>query len=186
MDYEVEQKFPIESWSGIEQGLAELGSEIRPARQEIDRYFNHPARDFARSDEALRLRQREGESQVTYKGPKLDPHSKTRRELELPLVAGTLAAWGELLEVLGFVAVAEVSKWRRKAFVTWDGAEVEVSLDEVEGVGRYVELELRTAAEGLDAARGRIASLARRLGLGQGERRSYLELLLVRRGAGGD
>ena len=44
-----------------------------------------PCRDFAQTDEALRIRTVGDTSFVTYKGPKLDATTKTRRELELPL-----------------------------------------------------------------------------------------------------
>jgi len=182
MIYEVEQKFPVASCAVVEQHLRSLGAEISPPHTEIDRYFNHPARDFAQTDEALRLRQKGDHLLVTYKGPKLDPHSKTRRELERPLPANTLDEWNELLWLLGFQPVAEVRKSRRKAYVAWEGRQVEVSLDDVAEVGQFVELELTADAAGLDVARACIAALARRLDLSAGERRSYLELLLTRRG----
>ena len=52
-------------------------------------------------------------------------------------------------------------------------------LDDVEGLGTFIELELLTAESELDTARQCIASLATHLELTQGERRSYLELLLA-------
>jgi adenylate cyclase class 2 len=51
-------------------------------------------------------------------------------------------------------------------------------LDEVEGLGAFVELELAADESGLEEAKSRIASLALELGLSDSERRSYLELLL--------
>jgi len=71
-----------------------------------------------------------------------------------------------------------VAKRRRIAAVAWEGAEVEASLDAVAGLGDYLELELQAAADAVPLARGRLESLARRLGCGPAERRSYLELLL--------
>ena len=146
----------------------------------MDVYFAHPARDFAKSDEALRIRRKGSLNFITYKGPKIDAATKTRREIELPLSPGGQAAqaWTDLIEALGFKPVGEVRKSRRKARVDWQGRSVEISLDEVAGLGVYVELELIAEADGLDAARSNILSLAEALGLQGSERRSYLELLL--------
>ena len=119
---------------------------------------------------------------MTYKGPKIDATTKTREEIDLPLSPGgeTANQWSALLEKLGFSLVAEVRKERVKAHVEWQGRSVEVSLDEVAEVGTYVELELIADADDIESARTTIEALARRLGLSQGERRSYLELLLLR------
>ena len=72
-------------------------------RIEVDRYFNHPARDFAETDEALRIRRIGPVNRITYKGPRVDTVTKTRQELELPLVEGEKSAadWITLLEKLG-------------------------------------------------------------------------------------
>ena len=55
---------------------------------------------------------------------------------------------------------------------------MEASLDEVEGVGTFVEFELVVEESGVEEAKACIQSLAQSFGLTQGERRSYLELLL--------
>jgi adenylate cyclase, class 2 len=181
MRYEVEQKFPAADLATLERRLADLGAEISQRRVEVDRYYAHPSRDFAATDEALRIRAAGSSAFITYKGPKLDATTKTRREIDLALPAGQAEAWAELLEALGFRPVAEVRKERRKAHVAWQDHRVEISLDEVQDVGTYVELELVADDEGLDAARACIAALAHELGLTGSERRSYLELQLERK-----
>jgi len=180
MAYEVEMKFPAPDRATLKARLAGLGATIAAPQSEVDVYFAHPARDFANSDEALRIRRKGSANFITYKGPKIDALTKTRREIDLPLPPGepTAQAWTALLEALGFTAVGEVRKSRRKADVDWQGRSVEVSLDEVDRLGFYVELELIAEADDLDAARANIVSLAEALGLEGGERRSYLELLL--------
>ncbi|HQU42073.1 MAG TPA: CYTH domain-containing protein, partial [Pirellulales bacterium] len=86
-----------------------------------------------------------------------------------------------LLEALGFRPVAEVSKQRRTAVIEWQGHHVEITLDEVDSLGSFVELETAADDDGLAAARQCLASLAERLELDRDERRSYLELLLASR-----
>lgn len=185
MRMEVELKFPVEDIAITAAQLSALGAEVTPAQEERDLYYAHPVRNFAQTDEALRIRQKGGQCFLTYKGPKIDPHTKTRQEIDLQLPAGpeTFAAWDELLQALGFRPVAEVRKQRRKAFLSWQGRRVEISLDEVAELGFFVELELMSDPAGLDSARSALLALAEQLGLRQSERRSYLELLLEKRSA---
>ena len=98
-------------------------------------------------------------------------------------MAATVAgaqAFAELLDALGFRPVAEVHKTRRPVTVAWQDHQVTGALDNVDGLGQFVELELCVNASQIDSARTAITSLAEQLGLSQTERRSYLELLLER------
>ena len=186
MTLEVEQKFPLEAGEGtptreeILARLSALGCQWNAALEQVDRYFAHPARDFAETDEALRLRRVGDENRVTYKGPKLDAATKTRREIELPIEPGAagLARFAELLEALSFRPVREVAKTRTPGVLDWQGRHIEIALDEVARVGLFVEIELVTHEEDADGAREAIKSLADQLGLTRSERRSYLEMLL--------
>ena len=98
-----------------------------PAIGQSDRYFAHPSRDFARTDEALRIRTVGASSFVTYKGPKIDVTTKTRRELELPLDPGDAdgSQFAELLTALGFTPVAVVRKQRCPFHIDHAGRRVE-------------------------------------------------------------
>ena len=128
----------------------------------------------------MRLRQIGESNFITYKGPKLDATTKTRREIELPLPAGeaVAASYAELLTALGFRYVAEVRKQRRTFHLAWNSSDVEIALDEVAQLGSFVEIELSASEAQLDRAKECLASLARELLLDQSERRSYLELLI--------
>jgi adenylate cyclase, class 2 len=197
--YEVEQKYPLADVAAVEAALARLGATWHGTAEQVDRYFNHPCRDFAVTDEALRLRRTDAALAITWKGPRLDATAKTRREIELPLaeaavpaaalaeggVAATLDRWTELLEALGFRQVRQVAKHRRLATVAWHGAAIDVALDRVTGLGTFVELELQADAAGIADAATRIESLARELGCTAAERRSYLEMLIQHRGGAG-
>ncbi len=178
--YEVEMKFPVTDVAAFEARLGHLGATIAAPQAEVDTYFSHPARDFRQTDEALRIR-RKGESNfLTYKGPKIDQTTKTRREIELPLPPGqkTPEAWTKLLFALGFAVVGQVRKSRRRAQIAWHDHRVEGTLDEVEGLGPFVELELVVEEQKVGDARAAITLLAETLGLVESERRSYLELLI--------
>src|SRR5262245_2449607 len=82
---EVEQKFRDVDFAVLERRLRELGAVEGKQREEADHYFNAPDRDFARTDEALRIRRIGSANCVTYKGPKRDLQTKTRTEIEVPL-----------------------------------------------------------------------------------------------------
>ena len=183
MPIEVEQKFAVDDHRELQQRLQQLGAQEIDRVEQVDRYFNHPSRDFAQTDEALRLR-RVGEANfITYKGPKLDSATKTRREIELPLGAGGkyAAGYAELLTALGFRLSGEVHNARRIMHVNWQAKSVEIALDNVTGLGAFVELEISTDEREIEPAKAAIASLAGELKLDRNERRSYLELLLAKR-----
>lgn len=180
MHYEVEQKYAVADLAAVEAALLALGArKLAPVMQK-DAYYAHPARDFAETDEALRLRRVGDQTSVTYKGPKLDGETKTRREIELPLGPGTATGkqFAELLAALDFQLVREVRKRRQGFLIPWQDQEIEGALDEVHGLGNFVELELSADDDTLETAKAAIASLAGHLGLSRAERRSYLELLL--------
>jgi adenylate cyclase class 2 len=184
MKYEVEQKHRAADTEGFLARLAERGIEVGGAVEQVDEYFAHPCRDFAKTDEALRIRAANGRSFVTYKGPKIDTTTKTRREIELPIDPEDAegSRFGELLRAVGFLPVAKVRKRRRKFELDAHGQQVEGALDEVESIGSFVELELQADDSQLESARHIISALAAELGLGPTERRSYLELVLEKRG----
>jgi adenylate cyclase, class 2 len=180
MQYEVEQKHRVEDVGALVTQLVERGITLEPPVTQADEYFSHPARDFAKTDEALRIRTTGECSFVTYKGPKLDATTKTRRELELPLHPEDADGikFAELLAAVGFRPVATVRKQRRRFDIDFKGHRVEGALDDVEHVGTFVELELPANDDDLEAAKQVIRELAEELRLGPSERRSYLELLL--------
>ena len=184
MLWEVEQKFPLSDAAAAKAKLAELGAPLTDPIEQTDHYFNHPARDFSQTDEALRLRQVGEDNWITYKGPRIDAVTKTRRELELPLAPGRQMhqQYAALLTALGFRLVGTVRKRRRNASLNWEGHAVDVAVDEVADLGAFLEIEIAADDSQLESAKKSLESLSSRLGLGSSERRSYLELLLNRMG----
>ena len=180
---EVEQKFRGVDFAALEERLRALGAVESERRMEADHYFNAPDRDFAKTDEALRIRRVGASNFITYKGPKRDLQTKTRTEIELPLADGPEAAedFARLLVHLGYRPVAVMRKNRRTFHLARDGFEIAVTLDDVQELGDFAELEIGVAEEQLDAARGTLLRTAAELGLQDSERRSYLELLLSQR-----
>ncbi len=188
MSIEVELKYPLSDPNTILTRIAALGAVAEQTVTQVDTYYAHPERDFATTDEALRIRRVGKANFITYKGPKLaatalDATTKTRREIELPLAAGERSAtqWDELLEALSFRRVAEVSKVRQIFRLQRDGQAIELAVDQVQQVGDFLELEVVVGdVNEIAPAQKQIATLASELQLADAERRSYLEMLLGR------
>jgi pantoate--beta-alanine ligase len=184
---EIEQKYARADFAALERRLAELGARPGEEVVEADQYFNGPDRDFARTGEAFRLRRIGRDNFLTYKGPRAAHAVKTRTELEIPLPPGDDAAeqHARLLQHLGYRPVTVVRKRRRSFHLDRGGFALTVCLDDVEEVGRFAEVEVLAPPEQTEAARTALAGLARELGLSEVEQRSYLNLLLTRRGEAG-
>jgi adenylate cyclase class 2 len=180
MHIEVEQKHKVEDGWDLAIQLAGLGAKLGEPIGQTDQYFAHPIRDFAKTDEALRIRTVPGGSFITYKGPKLDTKTKTRRELELPLSKedpdGTRFA--ELLRALGFTPVATVRKLRREFQIHYAGYDVQGAYDLVDRLGAFVELELIADDSSVEVAKNIVDKVAQKLDLGPSVTQSYLEMLL--------
>lgn len=180
-EFEVELKFPLPQGRGaLLAMLQSRGAKLRDAVRQVDIYFAHPQRDFATTDEALRLRSVGEENYLTYKGPILDTQSKTRQEIEISFASGTRVAnqmWA-LLRAVGFRDVRKVTKDRSELEMDWEGRTFHVSLDSVEGLGEYLEIETISSGDDWHEARDAALRLAQSLGLDESERRSYLQLLL--------
>jgi len=177
--YEVELKVRTDH-DGLRERLEELGAEFRDTVEQADTYYDAPHKDFAETDESLRVRREvvDGEESavMTYKGPKLDESSKTREEVETAVGEGDDVA--AIFESVGFEPAATVHKERDRYAL----GEYTITLDTVEEVGSFVEVE--TEAEEIDEAREGAAEIMRDMGLNPDEqiRTSYLGFLLGNEG----
>src|ERR1700754_4532568 len=98
LSFEVESKYRTNRHVDILQRLIAMGAEAEPEVAQEDVYLNHPARDFAQTNEAFRIRRIGAANLITYKGPKRDGPTKTREEIELPFEDGQ-EAFEQLLKL---------------------------------------------------------------------------------------
>jgi adenylate cyclase class 2 len=173
--YEVELKLRADH-DRVRERLADHGADRIDAVTQEDTFYDAPDRDFAETDEALRVRRETDEDTrvvLTYKGPLVDSASKTREE------AQTRVADGEAIEAilagLGYEPAATVRKERENYALE----DCTVTLDRVEGLGEFVEVEREAAKADIDDARRDAVAVLERLGLDPDDqiRTSYLELL---------
>lgn len=186
--WEVEQKYVVSDAVCLRERITSLGFRLDREEKHCDVYFRHPCRDFRVTDEAFRLRQLDGRTLLTYKGKRLDGAVKTRPEIELSLESAEYDQWQKLLGHLGFQPLPAVRK-KREVFLpqlsphTRTHQGFTVTLDEVELLGQFAEIELLVNRESeLEMAQSRILELASTLELFAVQPFSYLTQLLAKMG----
>jgi adenylate cyclase class 2 len=187
--YEVEVKVPLLDEKSVEKILVDAGGQRLNSEIQTDMYFDHPCRSFSQTDEAIRLRSRTplddvpglsseyAQIELTYKGPKVDKRTKTR--LEFTSGVSDFEAVAEILRHTGFKYVATIRK--RRVFFDIEG--ITTSIDDIEGIGLFLELEaIAKGEEKMQVARTKLLSLVKRLGFDPRKmvRESYLEIYLSR------
>ncbi len=168
----MEAKLRVPDVAALRARLAAAGVALGPAVQQEDTFFRRPGNDPLAADEALRLRRSAGGFELTYKGPRQAGSSvKARSEESVALQDDPT----RLLAAMGYDPTAQVRKRRESAHV--DG--VTLALDDVAGLGWFVELEVVCEPDAVAAARTAIADAARRLGLADAQTlsESYVEML---------
>jgi len=173
---EIELKVRVGSLDPLRDRLVSRNARFLGRVHEHDIYYNAPHRDFAATDEAVRIRYTGDRAVVTYKGPKIAKSGlKAREELNFAVESGP--AFEAMLDRLGFRKTADVNKWRENYAL----GRASVSLDTVDELGTFAEIEVIGEDDGEDPS-ALIGSIARDIGAG-GEPilASYLELLLEKR-----
>ena len=175
---EIELKVRVDRLDPVRNRLIRLCASPGTHTTEKDTYFNAPNRDFRHTDEALRVRYSSGISTLTYKGTKQKDFTfKAREELNTRVESGPVLEL--ILDRLGFIRTAEVRKTRE--YFSYRGASI--ALDQVEGLGSFVEIEV-IAEEGQSSPSDLIGQIAEELGIsGEPILLSYLELLQSKQSA---
>ncbi|OUJ18953.1 Adenylate cyclase CyaB, class 2 (thermophilic) [Methanonatronarchaeum thermophilum] len=170
VEIKAEIKTPIKN---LEEKILEHGSYVNTQTQK-DIYFNHPSRDFAQTDEALRIRKTNNKTYLTYKGTKLDKVSKSREEIETPI--SNYSKHKKILTKLGFKPVEEIKKTRKKYKIN----QYKILIDKIDELGTYIEIETETTPnqykKSLEGAKKHI----KKLGFTEKDyiQKSYLEMKL--------
>lgn len=160
--------------SKVRSILERIGAEKIRVEEQSDTYFAAPHRDFAITDEALRIRNLDGRAVLTYKGPKLDSISKTRKEFETLVDEENTT---EILHALGFSEAGSVRKMRE----VFRAGNITVCLDSVEGLGEFLEVEIVATDDcELGPIRMQLFEFLKQFGVKEEDsiRTSYLEMVL--------
>lgn len=161
----------VEIKSGLDERnlerLMSINPEFLKTEFQEDIYFNHPSRDFSKTDEALRIRKIDEKYFLTYKGEKTDIETKTREEIEIPCSIEMIS----ILEKLGFKKAAEVKKTRK----LFQLENLKICLDDVSMLGKFIEIESNNYED-----KEKIFEILNKIGLQKKDtiRESYLELII--------
>ncbi|WP_456471499.1 class IV adenylate cyclase [Methanocaldococcus sp.] len=166
---EIEVKAKIDNKDEIINKLKSLGFTFLRREVQEDIYFNGIDRDFKETDEALRVRDSNNTYFLTYKGPKLDNISKSREEIEVKIEDKDKMV--KILEKLGFKRSLTVRKVRE----VYKFRDILACIDEVEGLGLFLELEKEGNLEDVE----KLLNILKKLNLNNKIiRESYLEMLM--------
>ena len=169
---EIEVKFESPDNGKVEDALKSLGAERLSVVTMEDTYYCRRDVDFKQTDEALRLRRLvDGAAELTYKGPRIRASSAKARE-ELSISLDNALSARRILERLGFNELASVKKTR----ATYKLDALRIDVDDVEGLGQFVELEILT--EDVSKAERLLEEMHKALPLGPEVKETYLEMLL--------
>lgn len=139
MYIEIEAKLKVDSLEETAKRLAEIDAEFLAEQSQRDIYFDDSGSAMVKGDRCLRIRcQKAGGREkffLTYKGAKEKGQFKTRREIEIEISDGNAAE--KLLSELGYKKRLVIEKKRR----LWRVGRCEVALDELTGLGNFVEIE---------------------------------------------
>lgn len=189
---EIEMKFRVANAAEYERLISEtLGASFGAPTVESDVFFTNEALGFPNEGKSLRIRRRGNYLAATFKGPRLDSQTKTREEIELTLVDErpelteenarrvdeARANWIRFYERLGFSQYGVVTKSRRRASTEYGGRQFEITLDEIDGLGVFTELEVSAEREEFADARAVVMLLAQKLGLRETVTSSYLSMV---------
>lgn len=174
---EIEIKAKITNPKMAFEKINDIGGEYSHTEIQRDIYFNGENRDFRKTDEALRIREiPDGDDFInilTFKGPKLDSETKTRKEIEVTI--DDKEHMTDILINLGYKPSAIVNKVRR----IFKYEEYIITVDKLNELGYFIEIEyVAEDEENIEPIQNNIFELFGKLGITEGfEKKSYLELL---------
>jgi len=139
MNHEIEAKIKVPTLKPFETKLNELGGEFLRAIRQVDTYFMDTHKLLHKNDCGLRIRQQVTDEQttslVTFKGARKLGKFKSRPEFETGI--DNVEMMENIFESLGYYKRLVVEKDRSMWLL--DGCEV--CLDELPGLGSFVEVE---------------------------------------------
>lgn len=181
---EVEVKVLVKCIKVIEEKLKKAGFIKAKCVKESDVYFDNSRNEIKNNDQALRIRSCKDLAEdvetcfMTFKGPKMDAISMTRKELEMQVECAEVGK--EILVSLGYTQIYPVIKHRQY----YHKNTITACLDQVEGLGDFLEFEIVVNREDeKPEALNRLMDMLKELGYGPEDiiRESYLSMLQAKR-----
>jgi len=148
---EVEIQVFIKDPEKTEDRLNEVGKFVK-ARQQIDKYYVLPHRDFFAKDmpdEYLRIRYEEGKNHLNYSFLHFGDDGWLRATDEYETLIDKPEVVEEIFERINMILKVVVKKTRKY----FECGDFEVTLDDIEGLGDFMEVEAKKDFGGIDKTR---------------------------------
>jgi adenylate cyclase class 2 len=148
---EIEIQVIIKNPEKIEARLNEVGKFVK-SREQIDKYFVPLQRDFFAKDmpdEYLRVRYEEGKNHLNYSFLNFGEDGWLRSTDEYETLIEKPEVVEEIFERIGFILKVTVKKIRKY----FDCGDFEVTLDKIEDLGDFMEVEAKKDFGGVDKTR---------------------------------
>ena len=174
---EIELKFPLMNHNEVFKKLLESISQPVVNNQK-DTYYNHPSRDFLSAKpviEWLRIRETPRGCSINYKNWH-DPKGEGIYCDEYETKISDSKVVEDILISLGFTKIVVVNKSRSSWLI--DG--VELSIDNVQGLGFFIEVEAKKDFGSVEEAKKHLLLLLKSVGanLGKQDFRGYPMMLI--------
>ena len=144
--FELEQKYKVHDPERLLLALKGICGLESEESFDVDIYFSDCAGTYIHNNTCLRLRISEKSESVTldYKGPSADTSAVriAKTESNIVISHSDLDATKDLLSVLGYVEFVTVKKKRRTFHMHGEEATISYQVDEVDGAGFFVEVEV--------------------------------------------
>lgn len=173
MVWEVE----IKAWAdeSIEEKIKDLGAAFVEWSLYHDIYYEHPVRNFQKTDELIRLRHLDnGKGLLTYKGKSGDAKRTFKPEIET--IVDHPKNTHLILEKIGFTPAIE--KYKENRDYRYD--DILITVTRLRYLGLFIEMEILTEKkENIAANRNKLYSLLEKLEIGKEkiETKYYTEML---------
>lgn len=177
---EVEIKVRIEDMNVVEERLRKLGANHLDTVHEVDYYLDlRPCLDLKELDMALRVRKRKSlltgqeVSELSFKGKRISRDVKARKEITVKVEDPEKLV--SIFNELGFSRGYTVEKVRK----IYTYGSYKIFLDEVKGLGFFIEIELAEGVTDVSIAAERLREVVNALGISAESivSKTYLELL---------
>ena len=149
---EVEIQVIIKNPEKTEERLNEVGKFVK-SRKQVDKYFVPPYRDFFAAkdmpDEYLRVRHEEDKNHLNYSFLHFGEDGWLRSTDEYETLVDKPEVVEEIFNKIGLILKVTVTKTRKY----FDCGDFEVTLDQIEDLGDFMEVEAKKDFGGVDKTR---------------------------------
>jgi len=155
---EIEIKSTFDNKAKLIKALKSIGAQQEKAKHQIDEYYNHPSRDTRKTNEYIRLRYKFGEDKGIF-AHHINISDGVNKEFEVPVE--NIKIFKEILKNLNFPLLGTIDKKRD----TFKFKDFIITIDEVKGIGNFLEVELDGEESEINSKKARCVELLEKLNI---------------------